>query len=490
MSAVKERQIALLQDTEFDSAKWLSDEIKKRGIVEGKESASRTKKETFKNICKTARKELSDLIDSEENKDAEWLDRQHKAVIGDTEAVEYFITKIKEVLRTNNMISNDYPNFYESLAEAVFHEIWGVSILKKWDLYPRSEAAVIRGTELWIDINGEFVKQRELFNSPEQVERIKRSFLMRIENSVLNKQQPDIEIEREDGSRITMMQKPRSRENYVMFRRFVVKNLSLDEQARLDTIPEKDVPIYKALSRTMANTLVVGRVRSAKSTFLKSFVRERDPKYTIAVMEKHFELHLKEHMPNRLIYETQAKEGDLHEAFPRLLRMEHDFVIVGEIRSKEAEGFIQSMERGERGALSTYHVTDVHNIVPQLARHLLDEYPNRTPEIELERVARALDLVITMTSERDRRKKRVLAVTEVIWDEERREYKTKDLIRFSPVTKKYYYSADISKRLLRLMAEENLEETKNLVKYLKEREAKSPMSNYENMTELEAEFNV
>jgi pilus assembly protein CpaF len=83
-----------------------------------------------------------------------------------------------------------------------------------------------------------------------------------------------------------------------------------------------------------------------------------------------------------------------------------------------------------------------------------------------------------MSADRDRRRKRVIGVTEIIWDETTRTHRTHDLLRYSPVTDKYYYSSTITKELLMLMAEESLEETKLIVRHLKNREKVSPMSDY------------
>lgn len=466
------------EEEHYDVGQWLSSRIRDIGGEAPRAKSNREKiEEKFKSLCQKVKSQM-DVNNTLTNEGStEWLERVHKAVIGDKSEMAYFINKINEVLHGSNLTVSEFPYFYDSLAEAIFHQVWGVSILQKWEKYPESEAAAIRGTELWIDIDGEFVLQDERFESEDVVEHIKRTFTIRSSDSIINKETPELEIEREDGSRITMIQKPRSRENYIMFRRFVVKEVSLEKQAELDTIHNNDIEIFEALSRTMPNMIIAGRVRSAKSTFLKTLVNERDPKYVIAVMEKHFELQLSKQMPN-LIFEIQAKEGDLHNAVPRLLRMEHDFIIVGEIRSLETEAYLQACERGERGAFSTYHLTDVTSVVPQITRHLLDEFPNRVFENELERVARNLDIVITMTAERDRRKKRVLSVTEVIWNEEKKQAETHDLIRYSQSTGKYYYSSKISDRLLLLMAEENLHEAKRLVKLLKEREAESSLKDY------------
>jgi pilus assembly protein CpaF len=475
-------------DTPFDVSVWVSEETVTKGETKQRVGYSYQKEKQFKDICKIVKEELDRIIDIDADNpshNSEWLERQHQAIIGDPTAISYFRAEIEKVLRNRNITSSVYPHFYKSLAEAIFHEIWGLSILAKWENYPESEACCIRGTQLWIDINGKFEKQMEEFEDLNVVERIKRAFVIRREDSVINRENPELEVEKEDGSRITMIQPPRSKENYIMLRRFIVSKFTLQDQADRGTIPYEDIPIYRALARTMPNMIIAGRVRSAKSTFMKTLIGERQEDYVGAVLEKHFELALTKHFPTRLFFEIQAKEGDLHKAIPRLLRMEHDYIVIGEIRSLEIEAFLISCERGERGALSSYHLTDVDHVVAQLARHTLDEFPTRRFEIEVERIARNLDIVITMAADRDRRRKRVLGVTEIIWDTEKRVNSTRDLIRYSPLSGKYYYSSNLSKRLLKLMAEENFEEIKTLLSVLKERERVSPMSDLDSYSELD-----
>lgn len=490
--AIEEIEAKLGTDLEpYDPSKWLTGVLESKGLSTD-ELITFERKKSFQQICKVVREEFNNSMDLtnetsstndqvKKDRESEFLERQHKAVIGDEKEMAYFISKINEILMRHNITSKDYPPFYLTLAEAVFHEVWGISLLYKWEKYPESEAAVIRGQELWIDINGQFVRQDERFSSSEDVERIKRTFTMRNKDAIINEQTPELEVEKENGDRVTMIQKPRSRDNYIMFRRFIVKDISLEEQSRLGTIPKEDIEIYQALSRTMCNTIFAGRVRSAKSTFMKSMLRERDHNYVIAVIEKHYELALTKQMPDRLCFEIQAKEGDLHKAIPRLLRMEHDFIVIGEIRSVETEGYLQACERGERGAYSTYHLTDVDQSVPQITRHLLDEFPNRSFDNEVARVAQNIDVIVTMGTDRDRRKKRVMRVSEIIWNEDSKTYSVNNLIKYSKVTNQYYYSSKISKELIFKMAEENLDETKKLFKLLEKREHTSSMDDYESI---------
>lgn len=447
----------------------------------------RRKKEQFEKICKTVSDTLRDIITTDSGKEnsAEWLERQHLAVIGNEEAMRYFIEKIQDVLRDRNISFTDFPYYFTSLAEAIFHEVWGISVLAKWERNQNSEAAVIHGTNLWIDnSDGKgFILQKEQFESLESVARVKRAFKHRKEDSVLNRETPELEIEREDGSRISMIQPPRSREDYVVLRRFVIDKFTLEDQANLNTIPVEDIPIYRALSRTMANMIIAGRVRSAKTTFMKTILGERPNHYVHVLIEKHFELNFKKHFPNRLTYELQAKEGDLERVIPAALRLEHDAIVIGEIRSLEIEAYLQSTERGERGALSTYHLTNVHRVVRQLTNHALDAKPNRRYEVELERVANSLDIIITMGTDRNRMIKRVTGVAAVIWDDVQQNHRVEEIIKFSSITNKYYYSANINPSLLQLLAEENLEETKILLETLKARSELSPITNYPSPTD-------
>lgn len=438
--------------------------------------------EQFKEICKIVHDNLRSIITTDDgnSQTMEWLERQHNAVIGNEEAMRYFIEKITDVLRDNNISFTDYPYYFTSLSEAIFHEVWGVSVLAKWERNKKSEAAVIHGTNLWID-NGDgkgFELQKETFDSPETVLRVKRAFKHRTEDSQQNREKPELEIEREDGSRISMIQPPRSREDYVVLRRFVIDKFTLEDQADLNTIPVEDIPIYRALARTMANVIVAGRVRSAKTTFMKTLLGERPSTYVHVLIEKHFELNFKKHFPDRLTYELQAKEGDLERVIPAALRLEHDAIVIGEIRSLEIEAYLEAAARGERGAISTYHLTNVHRTVRQLTNHSLDAKPNRRYEVELERVANAVDIIITMGTSRDRTIKRVTGVAEIIWDDTTQSHRVHELIKYSPIDNKYYYSAEITNQLIQLLAEEDLVETEILLKTLKKQSEISPMTNY------------
>src|SRR5690625_7824489 len=99
---------------------------------------------------------------------------------------------------------------------------------------PQSEACAIRGRELWIDEGGgEFVRQPEMFESDEEVDRVRKSFLARTKDVIVNEKNPTGEVEREDGTRITMSIQPRSKDRYIVFRRFKIGRASCREGGKI-----------------------------------------------------------------------------------------------------------------------------------------------------------------------------------------------------------------------------------------------------------------
>ncbi|MED1461647.1 ATPase, T2SS/T4P/T4SS family [Bacillus safensis] len=435
-------------------------------------------KDWFSDTCKKVRDDLTGQEAQEKNKAID-NDKIHQAVIGDPKAIEFFRSKITGSLRKLNIDEKKikYHTFYESLSDAIFHTVWGVSLLKKWEQYPDSEAAAIRGTELWIDIDGQLVRQEERFESEDEVLRVRRTFVNRSEDSLINSKNPELEIEREDGTRISMTQSPRSKDLYIVFRRFPIKSATLETQAKLGTIPQEDVEIYTLFSQLMCNIILGGPVRSAKTSFLRALIGARSDHLVAAVMEKHFELNLKELFPKRLIWEIQSKDGDLHKSFPKLLRMDHDYVVVGEIRGPEGEAWLQSTERGERGGLSTYHLTYEENVVAQVTNHILTDFPNRNYNAEFARAAKNIELIFTFKRDHeDKRRKFLTGVTEVVWNEDTKEVIYNPIIKRSRVNGEYYYNFQISEKLVIEMLDVDKEKTKRLINLLKERAKSHPMS--------------
>lgn len=458
----------------------INDYLRSKGVnAEEKVTTIYEQKLAFETIGNTVKEEISRRIKELPKEEGdELLERQEKAVIGESKEVKYFINLIQSILDDKNLKSKSFPNYYTSLEEAIFHEMYGLSLLQKWyNVYPDSEAAEFNGTEFRIEIDGNLVLQEEQLENIKNLYHIIRVFLLKY-GIKFNEENPDLEVTLSDGSRVTVIGPPYNEVPVVTFRRFIVKNFSLEQQAALNTIAEEDIPLFRALARAYCNMVIAGKVRSAKTTFLKTLFSERDKRDNVILLEKNKELALRHSFPDYQgsIKEFEVKEGDLHKIFPHILRTEHDYVIVGEMRSVEIVAALEACERGNRGLMTTYHLTDVYKVIAQLARHVLGLNQNFTQQSQEERLAEAFDIIITMSKKRQSNQKKVTSVSEVLLTEEG----TPLVNTFLKLEgDKYVYRNNISERLKKRMFEEDPKATDTFLKVLHERATASPMMSAE-----------
>lgn len=290
----------------------------------------------------------------------------------------------------------------------------------------------------------------------------------------INENNPQAELDRGDGTRIKILVPPRVYQPTVIFRRFTVKKFSFEKQAENQTIPKEDIPFYIALSKLQLNTVIAGEVQSGKSTMLKTIYAERDPKLVSVLIEDTPESFLKKDFPDRLVHDCYSTGGNIHHVIRDVLRIPHDFIIAQEVRGIEAEGAISGTERGTRGLLMTYHITNPKNVPMQLARHILDEFPNRTERSETRRIAEQLDIGITMTKLKNN-EKRITSVYEIVYDDDKDEAWIQYLIRYDKKTDSWVYNSKVSPFLLNRMNEIDEELTSEFLQLLKKREEIYPM---------------
>lgn len=456
-----------MKDT-FDFSEWLSENPEFNPNYKQQESNT-----SFKALSQMVRAHFESYFDRIEVDEISHLEKQHRAIIGDDEARQYFISEIREWLREKGIFIREFP-YGETLEEALFQDIFGWGPLTPF-FSNDSQTAIVSDTEVWFDIDGVPVKQPG-FENIERVNELIRALLMRKPESKINEQMPELELEMHDGTRVAMVIPPRGRHIYIEFRKFIVKNFSLEKHASLGTIDPDDIPMHEALARTLPNTIFAGPVRSGKTTMLKTYYALRDPKLVAAVTEQHFEVQLKRDFPDRLVFEFQANERQLEQVTRRVLRFYHDFILVPEVRSIEAEAALMSCEKGARGMMMSYHNTYVQNIPEELARFVLNSFPNRNFENEVLRVGKNIDIVITMEPHTNKKFKRVTSISEIQYHPEQRKVTANLLAKWDREKDCWYYHNGLSNWLILEMYKANSDETKKLIEFLNARSSVRPIN--------------
>lgn len=432
---------------------------------------------TFEGVIAIVHDELKKIYDDTKLTDDELAKRQeleHNGTIGDERAKNILISEIETILREKNLLGVQFPEFYGSLANGIFQEIYRFGSFYKWELYPESPSAKIVGNEIWFKIGGKFVKQEEELKD-NQIEEIIR--LLQIGNSSfkVNEANPQDEIVLNNGVRIKVMIPPLANVPTIVFRRFIVQNFSFQRQASFNTIPIEDVPFYETMANLYLNTIIAGQVESGKSTMLKTIYGARDKDKVAVLIETSPESFLKRDFPDRLVHELYTdKSGNIHEIMRSVLRIDHDYVIVQEVRGIEAEGAISATERGTRGTLMTYHITDPVRTPEQLAQHITDEFPNRNIVNEVRRIALQLDIGITMATMENNEKK-VTSVYELCYDFETDQAWINYLIKYDKHKNEWHYNANISDGLKARIFEYNPDLAEKFIRHLERRSKEFPL---------------
>lgn len=459
----------------FDINKHLQDN-RVIEIVEEKKTET-----NFYRVVKLVKKNLDEKLEGDKLTIEEKNKRQqieHNAILGDKEAEIIMTGEIQDYLREHNLLGSQYPKVYPTLEKGIFLEIYAFGVFHAWDNQPDSPSAMIIGKEIWFKINGEFILQEVCLRDEEHIYEIFRA--LKVANKQLNisEANPVAEIDMKDGTRLELIHPPRSYKPTIAFRKYILNDFSFPEQARRKTIADEDVSFFEDLSSLYLNTIIAGHVESGKSTFLKTMYGSRDPKKVSVLIESYPETYLKRDFPNRLVHELYVgKEGDIKGVFRVALKLDHDFLIIQEVRGIEAEGAIMGTERGSSGLLMTYHITDPYKTAEQLAQHIVDEFPNRKLSNEIRRISKQLDLGITLANITidGINTKKVTSVYEICYDYEQDKAWINYLIKYNKDTNEWLYNTNISEQLKEKLYSKDELRAKRFLDHLETRAYQSPI---------------
>jgi len=453
--------------------------IQNNSVREIKNVENKNEGNEFYDAVAAVKEHFESLYSESSISDREKVKRQdieHNAILGDAEAESILVGEIETFLRKNNMLGYSFPSFFMSLSHGIFHEIYRFGVFYKWNAFRESPSAIIQGDEIWFKIDGVFVKQEEKLRDEFHVEEIIRALKVPNKGLIINESHPQAEVEMKDGTRVTIVIPPRSYKPSIIFRRFIINQFSFFKQSEKETIHNEDISFFKDMAKLYLNTIVAGHVESGKSTFLKTIYGERDPDKIAVLVETSPESYLKRDFPERLVHDFYTTNGNVEDVIRVAMRTDHDYVIFQEVRGYEAEGAIKGTERGTRGLLMTYHITDPARTPEQLAEHIVDAYPNRDLSSTIRRIARQLDLGITMKNF-EGNKKKVTSVYEIAYSYEENRAWINYLIKYDPKENTWVYNADISEGLKNRMSEHDEGRAAAFIQHLKKQSQKRPMKN-------------
>jgi flagellar protein FlaI len=256
--------------------------------------------------------------------------------------------------------------------------------------------------------------------------------------------EPMLDATMPDGSRIqmTLSKAVTTKGSTFTIRRF-----------RADPITATDLIMYKSMSPEMVaymwlavengvNALIAGGTAAGKTSTLNAISLFIPRESKIVSIEETREINLPH--PNwipgvvrsgfgEIINDKLAGEIDLYDLMKAALRQRPEYILVGEIRGKEAYVLFQAMATGHT-TYSTVHADSAQSLI-----HRLEGKPIEIPRVMLQ----SLDIVTIQVQAEvgDKRVRRCKQIVEIVdIDPMTKEILTNEVFRWDPVQDQFFYS--------------------------------------------------
>lgn len=385
------------------------------------------------------------------------LNIQKKAIIGYEQEVSYFKGKIREVVKDYQLNEEDYPPWYESLDDGIYHENWGLAGIAEWfsSAYAQSSSAKIIGNRVYFLENGRMcLKPQQI--SKERREQLIRAFLLLTPEERLDKEFHEIYML--DGTRVTIYggQMTKQDQDVIIFRRYIIPVYRFEEQAERGTIPKDAIKLFEAMVHLGYNTAFIGAVRSAKTTFLSTWQSYEDPSLEGVLVETDPEIPLHHLMPEAPILQILADNEKMKSISKNLLRSDADYFILAEARDGIAlDTAIKIASKGTRRMKITFHARDPLEFCYDVAGEIVKSLGGEL-EITAKKVAASFDYVFHFVQLKNKNQKRLNGIYELCMDRTTREIQMKEVCKYDQRRDCWTWNYMISEEKKQIALEEDL----------------------------------
>jgi pilus assembly protein CpaF len=234
----------------------------------------------------------------------------------------------------------------------------------------------------------------------------------------LDADSPILNLRLPDGSRLAAMIPPVVNPRPLMtIRKFTSRNFTMHDLIRRKMLTEAQAENLISCVKRGDNILISGSTSSGKTTLanvLAGFIPDDD---RILILEDVAELSIKK--PHVISAEAQLDTHKSQVGFSDLLKavLRHrpDRIIVGEVRGLEARVFLDALNTGHRGSLSTIHANSAVDALRRLAQLAMRGSGGGVALQDVEgECRRSIDVVVQLINHEGCRQ-----IAEISWSPER-----------------------------------------------------------------------
>jgi pilus assembly protein CpaF len=187
----------------------------------------------------------------------------------------------------------------------------------------------------------------------------------------LDADSPIMNVRLPDGSRLAALIPPVVHPAPLLtIRKFTARGFTMDDLVNRNMLTEEQGKALAAWIARGDNVLISGGTGSGKTTLLNVLATFIPNHERILVLEDTAELHiLKSHVISaEAQLDTHRNPIQFSDLLKATLRHRPDRIIVGEIRGNEARVFLDTLNTGHRGSLSTIHANSAQDAVLRLSQ--------------------------------------------------------------------------------------------------------------------------
>jgi len=282
------------------------------------------------------------------------------------------------------------------------------------------------------------------------------------------------EIYLHNGIRISIFSGDKTKENeeIMVFRKYVLKELTFEKMAELGTIPAGSVELFKTMVKLGFNVLFTGQVRAGKTSFMQCWQRYEDTSLEGMAIATDPETPWHEIMPQAPIMQVIADGKDLQTISKALLRGDNDYVLLEEMRDAYAYKLAMDITSiGTRRSKGTIHAGDALDIPYKMASAIIAEFGGDYKGI-LSQIFKNWNYVFEFHQEpQNRGQKRLVRICEYRYDVERDRVSIHTICKYEPLDRKWYWKWDIGEDKVKMgvLQPEEFKKKRGIIKMMENR---------------------
>lgn len=257
---------------------------------------------------------------------------------------------------------------------------------------------------IWVERRGQIVPEKAFSIQPGVLE-FALTALAGAGNYPLNSRFPKLDIRLEDGARVAILAPPIVSPGYAVTIRRFPQDFHLTELQTRRTVTADQAHLLREAIAERKTILISGSTRSGKTTLARALLNEIGSySENIVLIEQPAELNLRGSDTRNIIPIEVRDENSNTPAFTATdalkaaLRHSPERIIMGELRGGEAADFLEALNTGHPGSLTTIHANSAQDALTRLVTLARKGDPHVPRDVLIDSVARAIDVVCHITN--------------------------------------------------------------------------------------------